>query len=107
MSVVSEEERSFYEGPSALREQSSWSSFSIVASPLGVDPEFLNKRSLLRHLLTEIRQLTTRTAHASLTLPHEVIASDPFQTPRLWQIYDLLLNERNKQLNALYAIKAF
>jgi hypothetical protein len=55
-------------------------------------------------LLTDNRELTT---DHCLTLPHEVIASDPFQNPRLWRIYDLLLNERNKQLNALYAIKAF
>jgi len=42
-----------------------------------------------------------------LTPFHEVIASDPFQNLTLWRIYDLLLNERNKRLNALYAIRAF
>ena len=37
---------------------------------------------------------------------NEVIASDPFQNPILWRIYDLLLNERDKLLNALYGIRA-
>jgi hypothetical protein len=42
-----------------------------------------------------------------LTPFNEVIASDPFQNPTLWRTYDLLLNARDKQLNALYGIEAF
>jgi hypothetical protein len=48
-----------------------------------------------------------RGQYAGLTPFNEVIASVPFQNPTLWRIYDLLLNERDKQLNAPYEIRAF
>jgi hypothetical protein len=42
-----------------------------------------------------------------LTLFKEVIASEPFQNLTLWRIHDLLVNERDKPLNAHYGIRAF
>ncbi len=44
---------------------------------------------------------------AMLTHFNEVIGSVLFQNLTLWRIYDLPLNGRGKQLNALCATRAF